>query len=59
MFERPTPQVTVEAVMYSVHERGLDALREPDNIERLARCDDAARRKLNERLARLFPEASP
>jgi hypothetical protein len=33
----PTPQTTVEAVMYSVRERGLKALKEPAAQERLRR----------------------
>src|SRR5262249_17532095 len=37
--ERPTPQATIEAIMHSVRERGLGALREPATIERLSRCD--------------------
>jgi hypothetical protein len=40
---RPTPQVTIEAVVLAVRERGLKALEEPDTLERLSRCDDAAR----------------
>lgn len=49
----PTPQVTVEAIMYSVRERGLAALDEPDNIERLSRCDDAAQEQIKRRIAKL------
>jgi hypothetical protein len=45
-----TPQVTIEAVLYCVRERGLAALREPANIERLSRCDRAARNKINRRI---------
>jgi hypothetical protein len=45
---RPTPQSTVEALLYAVRER------EPDNVERLRRCDQAARRQINERIAALF-----
>src|SRR4051812_35073482 len=29
-----TPQATIEAVLYCVRERGIDALQEPANIER-------------------------
>ena len=50
---RPTPQVTIEAVMLAVRERGLKALQEPDMLERLSRCDDAARRQINERIEKL------
>src|SRR5205823_9334247 len=34
--ERPTPQVTIEALLCTVRERGITALREPANIERLS-----------------------
>jgi hypothetical protein len=50
---RPTPQVTVEAILYSVRDRGITALKEPDNIERLSRCDDAARKQINQRIAKM------
>src|SRR5262249_6274125 len=36
---RPTPQTTIEAIMHSVRERGLAALREPAIQWRLQRCD--------------------
>jgi hypothetical protein len=51
--QRPTPQTTVEAIMYCVRERGLAALKEPANQERLSRCDAAARQQINERIERL------
>jgi hypothetical protein len=50
---RPTPQSTIEAVMYCVRERGLAALREPANQQRLATFDDAARAEVNMRIAKL------
>lgn len=50
---RPTPQTTIEAVMYSVRQRGLAALHEPATIERLGRCDEAARQQINERIEKL------
>jgi hypothetical protein len=50
-----TPQSTIDAVIWACRERGLQALYEPDTIERLRRCDGAARQRINERLARLFP----
>jgi hypothetical protein len=49
-----TPQATVEAIMVAVRERGLAALEEPANIERLDRCDRTARAQLNERISRLI-----
>jgi hypothetical protein len=44
---RPTPQATIEAIMHSVRERGLGALREPATIDRLSRCDADARARLD------------
>ena len=51
---RPTPQTTIEAVMYCVRERGLAALKESANIERLLRCDEAAKAQINTRIATLI-----
>jgi hypothetical protein len=48
-----TPQTTIEAVMYCVRERGLAALREPANQQRLMTLDDAARAEVNRRIAKL------
>jgi hypothetical protein len=53
---RVTPQATVEAIMVAVRERGLSALEEPANIERLNRCDRTARAQLNERITRLIEQ---
>ena len=53
----PTPQVTIEAVLHCVRERGLVALKEPANIERLTRCDAAARAQINKRIERLRSKA--
>ena len=50
---RPTPQVTVEAVILTVRERGLAALKEPANVERLKRCDAAAKAEIERRIAKL------
>jgi hypothetical protein len=50
---RPTPQVVVEAILLCVRERGLGALEEPANIERLHRCDEAALTLINQRIAKL------
>src|SRR5262249_47755564 len=47
---RPTPQVTVEAILYTVRERGVAALKEPANLERLSRCDAAAKEQINKRI---------
>jgi hypothetical protein len=49
---RPTPQVTVEAIWYVVRERGLAALNEPATRARLAQCDAAALAELDGRITR-------
>ena len=51
---RRTPQTTIEAIMIAVGERGLAALSESANIERLQRCDDAAKAEINRRIASLL-----
>ena len=53
-----TPQTTVEAIMVAVRERGLAALEEAANVERLVRCDHVARRQINERITRLYEQGS-
>jgi hypothetical protein len=50
---RPTPQTTVEAVMWTVREHGLKALKEPANQERLRRCDAAAQEQIIQRIEML------
>lgn len=52
--EIPTPQTLVEALMFCVRERGLAALKEPDNRRRLRDCDRAARDQIDERIAALI-----
>jgi hypothetical protein len=47
---RPTPAVTIEAIWQAVRERGLDALNEPANQQRLKTCDAAARAELGRRI---------
>jgi hypothetical protein len=49
-----TPQTIIEALMYAVRERGLAALKEPANIERLQRCDAPTRAEINGRIASLL-----
>jgi hypothetical protein len=49
---RPTPRTVVEAILFCVRERGLAALKEPTNLERLARCDATALAQIDARLAR-------
>jgi len=48
-----TPRSTSEAILYCVRTRGIAALGEPDNKGRLARCDAAARKKIDERIERM------
>lgn len=48
-----TPEVTVEAVLYSIRTQGLAALKEPDVLERLNRCDTKAKAEINQRIERL------
>jgi hypothetical protein len=50
---RLTPNVMVEAIMLAVRERGLAALKEPATVERLERCDAAARAEINKRIEKL------
>jgi hypothetical protein len=52
-YRPPTPQTTIEAVMYCVRERGVAALLEPANQQRLLTCDAAARAEINTRIAKL------
>jgi hypothetical protein len=54
-----TPQTTVEAIIWAVRDRGLAALREASNVERLLRCDPVARRQINERITRLIERKGP
>jgi hypothetical protein len=49
----PTPQSTIEAILFSVRERGLTALDEPANVERLGRCDAKARTEIKRRIEAL------
>jgi hypothetical protein len=49
----PTPQVTIEALLYCVRQRGLAALKESANIERLSRCDAAAKTQIDRRIEKL------
>ena len=52
--DEPTPQVVIEAIMWCVRERGLDALSEPKNRARLSKCNAAARSQINDRIDRLM-----
>jgi hypothetical protein len=50
-FQRP--QVTVEAIMWPVRERGVAALEEAANQERLKKCDAAAMAQIDLRIKKL------
>lgn len=56
---RLTPRTTIEAIMWSVRERGPQALHEPASIERLSRCDDAAIAEINARIRKLKSGHAP
>ncbi len=56
MGNRPTPKATIEAIMFTVRERGLDALRDRDVQARLRDCDEVARSQINVRIARLIAD---
>lgn len=49
----PTPKATIDAILFCVRERGASALSEPANVERLSRCDAAARVEINRRMLAL------
>jgi hypothetical protein len=43
----------IEAIMRAVSADGLTALKHPDNLQRIHRCDDRARAEINARIANL------
>jgi hypothetical protein len=47
--------MTVEALMFSLRERGTKALGEPDSKRRLSQCSDAQVIEIGDRLQRLNP----
>jgi hypothetical protein len=49
---RSTPQATIEAIKQSVRDRGVSALKESANRERLSQCDNAARAEIDRWLTR-------
>jgi hypothetical protein len=51
---RPTPNTTIDAIMYCVMARGLSALTEPATLDRLASCDAAAKAQIEQRIAKLM-----
>jgi hypothetical protein len=48
------PNSTIEAIMCTVRARGVSALKEPANIERLSSCGAAARKEINRRIESLI-----
>src|SRR5262249_1110256 len=48
------PSSTIETIMCTVRARGVSALKEPTNIERLSRCNAATRKEINRRIERLI-----
>lgn len=48
------PSFIIETIMCTVRARGVSALKEPANIERLSRCDAAARKEINKQIGRLI-----
>jgi hypothetical protein len=53
-----TPRVVVEAIVHAVRERGLAALNEPRNVERLAGCDANTKAEINKRIEKLVRAAA-
>jgi hypothetical protein len=51
---RPTPRSTIDAILYCVRTRGLAALKEPANLERLRRCDAKVQAEIDRRIDKLF-----
>lgn len=47
---RPSQQEMIESIMNCIFERGVSALKEPANLERLLWCDESARDELNRRI---------
>ena len=50
---RPTPQASIEAIMYAVRVRGTAALTESKIRWQLSQCDAAAKSQIRERIGRL------
>jgi hypothetical protein len=50
---RPTPVSIVDALIYCIKSRGVDALKEPANVGWLAQCDEQARERINKFVARV------
>ena len=46
-------QRDIDAIIHAVRQDGIAALKHPDNIERLSRCDARARAEINSRIAKV------
>jgi hypothetical protein len=53
-----TPQSTIDAILYCVRERGLVALREPANIDRISRLSSDERARLDARIEKVISDKS-
>jgi hypothetical protein len=42
----------IDAIIHAVRQDGIAALKHPDNVERLSRCDARARAEINSRIAK-------
>src|SRR5689334_12310019 len=51
---RPTPESTIDAILYCVRERGLAALKEPTNIDRISRLSGDERARLDARIEKVI-----
>jgi hypothetical protein len=49
----PTPKAVIDAIMHCVRTRDVAALKEPANVERLSRCDDAAHAEIKRQITAL------
>jgi len=53
-----TARATIEAMWQSIQEKGVEALADPDNQDRLRRCDAAAIAEINRRIGKLTKGAA-
>jgi hypothetical protein len=53
---RPTPGATLDAVIYCVRQRGLAALKEQENIDRISRLTAAERARLDVRIEKIISQ---
>ena len=53
-----TARATIEAMWQSIQEKGVEALADPDNQDRLRRCDAAAIAEINRRITELTKVAA-